>query len=122
MIKIRQLLCVIFILFLMLAVSACADKEDSRPSEQQELTEQQKLLVQELNQWIIPLNNSPLLLTDSDLSFLDNLSNSKLVALGEATHGTKEFFQMKHRIFKYLVENLQHVQRILRQIQNFDPV
>jgi erythromycin esterase len=31
-----------------------------------------------------------------------------MVALGEATHGTREFFQMKHRVFQYLVEHLNH--------------
>lgn len=29
---------------------------------------------------------------------------ARLVALGEATHGTREFFQMKHRMLEYLVE------------------
>lgn len=33
------------------------------------------------------------------------IGNSKVVAMGEATHGTKEFFQMKHRVFRYLAEN-----------------
>lgn len=58
-----------------------------------------------LNRIIHPLNNSPLDLSDEDLESLDYMSNCKVVGLGEATHGTKEFFQMKHRIFKYLVEN-----------------
>ena len=31
---------------------------------------------------------------------------ARLVALGEATHGTREFFLMKHRVFRYLVTEM----------------
>ena len=77
-------------------------------SQSTELTEQQLRLIQELNDWLTPLGASPLELTDNELNFLDQLSFAKIVGLGEATHGTREFFQMKHRIFQYLVENLNH--------------
>ena len=40
-----------------------------------------------------------------DLEVLSSsLSSKRVVAVGEATHGTKEFFQMKHRIFEFLVQ------------------
>ncbi|MEM0926871.1 MAG: erythromycin esterase family protein, partial [Planctomycetota bacterium] len=29
----------------------------------------------------------------------------RIIAMGESTHGTREFFQLKHRLFRYLVEN-----------------
>ena len=58
-----------------------------------------------LNRIIHPLCNPPLELSDEDLEALAYMSDCKIVGLGEATHGTKEFFQLKHRIFKYLVEN-----------------
>lgn len=61
--------------------------------------------VQELNKIIFPLSGTDPALNDSDLSPLDFLGSSRIVGLGEATHGTKEFFQMKFRIFKYLVEH-----------------
>lgn len=32
------------------------------------------------------------------------IDDARIVALGEATHGTAEFFKMKHRLFEYLVE------------------
>lgn len=44
---------------------------------------------------------------DRDLKFLDTLvGDARVVALGEGTHGTSEFFQMKHRIVRYLATHL----------------
>ena len=34
------------------------------------------------------------------------IGDARLVGLGESTHGTREIFQMKHRLFEYLVEEL----------------
>lgn len=34
------------------------------------------------------------------------LEGKRIVAMGEATHGTKEFFQMKHRMLQFLVEEM----------------
>lgn len=34
----------------------------------------------------------------------DALADARIIGLGEATHGTREFFQLKHRIVRYLVE------------------
>lgn len=31
------------------------------------------------------------------------IGSARIVALGEATHGTREFFQLKHRLFEFLV-------------------
>jgi erythromycin esterase len=31
------------------------------------------------------------------------IGSARVVAMGEATHGTREFFQLKHRVFEYLV-------------------
>jgi erythromycin esterase len=45
---------------------------------------------------------------DHDISDLEELApmigKARLVALGEATHGTREFSQMKHRMLEYLVQ------------------
>jgi erythromycin esterase len=32
--------------------------------------------------------------------------NARIVAIGEATHGSREFFQMKHRLMEFLVERM----------------
>lgn len=34
------------------------------------------------------------------------LMDKRIVALGEATHGTREFFQMKHRLLEFLVREM----------------
>ncbi|HEX5759531.1 MAG TPA: erythromycin esterase family protein, partial [Thermoanaerobaculia bacterium] len=36
----------------------------------------------------------------------DVVGGARVVALGEATHGTREFFQVKHRLLEYLVSEL----------------
>ncbi len=42
-----------------------------------------------------------------DLSPLkDMIGDRRIVALGEGTHGTSEFFRMKHRIVRFLVEEM----------------
>jgi erythromycin esterase len=41
-----------------------------------------------------------------ELSALDHyFENVQVVGMGESTHGTHEFFTMRHRMFQYLVEN-----------------
>jgi erythromycin esterase len=62
-------------------------------------------ILENLDNIIHTLDKSPLELSDEDIECLSYLEESKIVGLGEATHGTKEFFQLKHRIFRYLVEN-----------------
>lgn len=44
---------------------------------------------------------------NSDLGMIKEIiGSSSVVALGEGTHGTSEFFRMKHRVIKYLVSEL----------------
>lgn len=63
-----------------------------------------KMMVDELNRHISKIEDVSPSSSNSDMSPLNYFSNKKIIGLGEATHGTKEFFQMKHKIFKYLVE------------------
>jgi erythromycin esterase len=65
-------------------------------------------LIQELNQFIFPLMDLPMNLSDDSLHFMDLIGGARIVGLGEATHGTSEFFRMKHRLFRYLVEQHGH--------------
>lgn len=65
-------------------------------------------LVDLLEDELVPLDKDPLTWEDQDLRWLDPLANRSVIGLGEATHGTAEFFDAKHRIFRYLVENHGH--------------
>jgi erythromycin esterase len=63
-------------------------------------------ILKELDKIIIEMPDTP------PLAFPDNVIGDafsqgtyKIVGLGEATHGTKEFCELKHRLFKFLVEN-----------------
>jgi len=38
--------------------------------------------------------------------FRQMIGDARVVALGEATHGTREFFQMKHRFLRFLAERM----------------
>ncbi len=60
-----------------------------------------------LNANVIPLDGSDLQADLSDLDVLRSLvGDARIVSLGEGTHGTREFFQMKHRILRFLVEEM----------------
>lgn len=76
-----------------------------KDKDNKELTREQQDLLNELNSIIFPIQGSSPNLDDRELDVLDYLKHAKIVGLGEATHGSKEFFEMKHRIFKYLVEH-----------------
>lgn len=80
------------------------------PKEQAKLREQVALLKQNAIPLtsVKPVKGVKLETTDlADLQVLKPiLQDKKMVGLGEATHGTKEFFIMKHRLFQFLVSEL----------------
>ena len=63
--------------------------------------------LQELNKNITQLPSvSPLQYKDEVFrKFNSYFENAQVIGLGEDSHGVKEFFELKQRIFKYLVEN-----------------
>src|SRR5688572_24893569 len=83
-----------------LAFCASACKDDEEPVDPVTAS-----LVETLNEHLVPLSTEPTLWTNEELRFLDAVSDHSIVGLGEATHGSAEFFKAKHRILKYLVEN-----------------
>lgn len=91
---ITPLLICIFSLF----ITTSCNEEDPLDAETREL-------ISTLRQEIVPLDAEPLNWSDEDLSFLNPVADKSIIALGESTHGTAEFFNAKKRIFQYLVEN-----------------
>ena len=54
-----------------------------------------------------PFAGAHLSLPHDDLEFLrDLVGDARIVALGENTHGTRDFFEMKARILRFLVEEM----------------
>jgi erythromycin esterase len=67
--------------------------------------EQRAAVMRDLRARIIPFDSVLAGSGFDDLAGLDRvIGDARIVALGEASHGTAEFFQMKHRLLEYLVE------------------
>jgi erythromycin esterase len=67
--------------------------------------EQRAAVVRDLRVHVLPFTSVLAGTGFDDLAGLDRLiGDARIVALGEASHGTAEFFQMKHRLLEYLVE------------------
>ena len=68
-----------------------------------------KQLIDALNEFSLPVDINPRNENFEDLSvFLSVLDGNKIIALGEATHGTKDFTEFKHRLIKYLITELNY--------------
>jgi len=95
-------------LALVLAVSlflsfwACDKPAEEVPHQHEKFSQD---LLRSLNQAVSPLTGAEPTLPDDELAPLADLGQASVVGLGEATHGTHEFFAMKHRLFRYLVEH-----------------
>ena len=95
---------ILFILSFSIVIS-CDNDTDEILSDTQIPQSNTISLVEALDKELYPLGVNPLSWSDNDLSFLDPLANKSIIGLGEATHGTSEFFKSKFSMFKYLVEN-----------------
>jgi len=92
------------LLIFMISISFLSCSTDEAMESNNESTDQLEVY-EAIDLVAFKIDKNPLNMEDRELTILDDIAEARLVGLGEATHGTKEFFQMKHRIFKYLVEN-----------------
>lgn len=91
-----------WLLGLWLLMASCQPPE---PNPNQNLSTRQLVLVWALNQLAVPIQDADPTRSFTDLAPLDSvLANARLIGLGEGTHGTHEFFQMKDRLFRYIVQ------------------
>jgi Erythromycin esterase len=57
------------------------------------------------NAAVMPLRSLDPAAPLDDLEWLDEaIGDARVVAIGESAHGTKEFYQLRHRLLRYLVE------------------
>ena len=69
------------------------------------IPEERAAIVRDLRAHALPFNTVLAGNGFDDLAGLDSIiGGARIVSLGEASHGTAEFFQMKHRLLEYLVE------------------
>ncbi|WP_227354082.1 erythromycin esterase family protein [Haladaptatus salinisoli] len=77
-----------------------------------------RTVVDALDDHAIPLDAVDPTADFDDLAPLsDVLADDRIVGLGEATHGTREFFRLKHRLLRYLVT--EHDVRVFGLEANF---
>jgi len=61
----------------------------------------------DLENYVHPFNSSSPSEPTAELDALKTfIGESKVIGLGEATHGTLEFFEMKDRVFRFMVEQM----------------
>ncbi|GHF56457.1 hypothetical protein GCM10018790_38060 [Kitasatospora xanthocidica] len=88
------------------ATTAAAPPADrSEPAADAVTDRQTASVISELNTLARPLRSTDPGGRNTDLRALGAMiGDATVVGLGEATHGTHEFFTMKHRVLRYLVE------------------
>ncbi|GAB4027440.1 erythromycin esterase family protein [Spirosoma koreense] len=92
----------LWLLGLWLFMAGCNHTE---PDPNQGLSTSQLAVVRALNQVALPIQDADPTRSFTDLAPLDSvLANAQLIGLGEGSHGTHEFFQMKDRLFRYIVQ------------------
>jgi erythromycin esterase len=88
---------------LLLAVTACGG--GGSPSTSTTPAPDQGAVVSWVQQRSLSFDTDDPTASSADLQpFKAMVGPARVVALGEGTHGTAEFFRMKHRLFEYLVE------------------
>ena len=68
------------------------------------LSGDEKVVLADLDKVIMRVSEAPLEMGDSELASLDFLAGARIVGMGEACYGSRSFFEMRQRIFRYMVE------------------
>jgi erythromycin esterase-like protein len=98
----RALYCSLLMAFLV-AISGAQSAPVPAAAEPNAQTSEEHAAVQWMRQNAIPLETVEAGHGFADLQPVGQMvGNARIVELGEATHGTREFFQLKHRIIEYL--------------------
>lgn len=97
-----------FTVYLLLGTLGCATRSEPPRHEAVQVRASQpgsdSAVLPELKRALRPLTSVQPGRPYPDLTaFGEAVGNARLVSLGEASHGSREIFQMKHRLFEYLV-------------------
>ena len=93
-----------FVLLLVSSVACSEPETPTGPVAPAETVPVNPEIVQWLGENVVAFDTAGWREDRSDLAALSEIvGDARVVALGEATHGTREFFQMKHRVLNYLV-------------------
>jgi erythromycin esterase len=95
------------VLLSLLVLLCCTHPTAAQQTDTLALSEDDKEIVMWLRQNALPLRHVEAGNGFADLQPLKQiLKDVKVVGLGEATHGTREFFQIKHRLLEFLVTEM----------------
>lgn len=93
---------------LLLLLSGCGGSSNSSPlpptSPAPAVPSPAEIRTAQLNSALHPVQTTDPTESLADLAPLSRAAQARVVGMGEGTHGTRQFFQMKHRIFRWLVE------------------
>ena len=93
---------------LVLLLSSCGGSSNSSPpppiSPPPATPSPAEIRTAQLNDALHPLQTTDPAAGLTDLAPLSRVAQARVVGMGEGTHGTRQFFRMKHRIFRWLVE------------------
>jgi len=93
------------LLLLIFTFSCSSDDEIVPPSDDNPSIAGRDALVVAINENLSPISSSNPTENFAELEALDHLAGTRIIGMGEASHGTKEFFEMKHKVLRYFVEN-----------------
>jgi erythromycin esterase len=106
MLRLRHAFVLLLHLGFSLLVISCKKAE---PDPLADLSADKLSVVQAFNKVILPLQDAEPTRDFTEFTPLDTvLAKAQVVGMGEGTHGTREFFRMKDRLFRYLVQKHGH--------------
>jgi len=94
---------VVMLASILLITTSCSDDDDASVADNPDAA----VMAQEVENISAKLNANISAQTDFPF-FPESLTKAKVVGLGEATHGTHEFYVIKANVFKYLVTKHNH--------------
>ena len=94
------------VLLSLVLLIGCSDNEDITPSNEEcTFTEQEEMVIKQLSEdYHHPFETAEPHVREETLDpLIEYLGDARIVGLGEATHGSAEFFKMKDKLFRALV-------------------